>query len=95
MIGAEALCCAPSGFRFAEFEIGERDCEGVNTALRAAGERGDGRRIEAAAKKYADRHIGDQMAGDCLLEQRAHSGCRRGRGVVGRDPACLRVRVRV
>ena len=77
MLGAERCGRAAGDFRFAEFEVGKRDGEGVNSALRAAGQRGDRRRIEAAAQEYADGHVGDQMARDGIFEQRPHLRCRR------------------
>ena len=49
VLGSEASRRAARFFGFAEFHVGESDGEGVNPALRTAGDGGNRRRIEAAA----------------------------------------------
>ena len=77
VIGSEAAGGAAGNFGFAEFGVGKRDRERVDSRAGVTGERGDGSGVNPAAEEDADGNIGYKMGGDGALEQRANvpRGC--------------------
>jgi hypothetical protein len=98
MVGAQAVGGRLGNLRFAEIDFRKDYRERLNVAVIAAGERGDGGRVDAAAQENAQRNIGDQVFTDGTFQERAQM-LRRSNGaglraVVGifNVPVALRLR---
>ena len=74
MFGPQALGSLARDFRFAEFGVGEGNSESVNAFLHVAGQRGNGRRVQAATEKHANGNVRDQVTSYSILEERTNGG---------------------
>ena len=78
MVGAQAVCGGLGNLRFAEIDFGKNHGEGLNVAVFAAGESGEGGGVDSAAQKNAQQDVGDQVLAHGAFQKRAQ--VLRGRG---------------
>src|ERR1700728_2748628 len=72
MLSSKAFCRPLRNRSFAEFCVGKRNRESMNSTLRLGRKRRDCRGIDSAAQKHADRYVRDYMTPYSILQQRAN-----------------------